>query len=321
MCVQLTATLAAMKGISYELKETLILHASNIPHVLFGRLYEMAGQGYKDVWWWIITKILPLVSSAWKARLQAGDKGKTVTNNMWECVTTSDIAFVFVLVQWAAKHLVKGNELEMHKAKVDDIRWKKALAVNIKVEPGIEVNLLTGYAELDEKITDKTDEIVSSNSGDDESNDSDDSSDDEENGDNDKTESGECENGAQSNDGNGDDTETSGKEEDNSGNDKKGSKKKRGRKKGESGIASQENIELFNGYGRVLEDILDCPRKSRIAETWTVQAMKWVNREVIDVDGGDGDSFVDNRQQKRSKKQKLAPFVSKDRFGFGNTGY
>lgn len=287
--LSLTALLRAIKGASYDLKETLIVHATNIPHVVLAVEYETAGQGYKDVWRWIVMRVLPLVSSAWKARVEAGDRGKTVTNNMWECVTTSDVAFVFALLQWGAKNYVRGDELELHKAKMEEIKWKKALAAN--VEPGVKKEDLTGYAELDSDVTDKTDELANSKSSEDESNDDTDEDDGEETG-------------KEDSDGNVEESE-----------------KKRGRKKGEMGFGAPENVELFNGYGRVLEDVLDCPRKAKIADTWNIQAMKWVNKDVIEVDDDDDDDDGMDGKTKRNKRQKTAPFVPKDRFGFGNTGY
>lgn len=140
-----------MKGTTFEFKEIVMTRADNISLMILVKPYSLCSEGYHEVWRWIIMVILPIISSKWKARVDAGAAGKMLKDNdFWDCVTTSDISFVYVLLQWAMKHYVTGDELNEHIKKEKEIK-EKMEGLMIKSEGGAVVEL-TNYAELDSDV-------------------------------------------------------------------------------------------------------------------------------------------------------------------------
>jgi hypothetical protein len=60
-----------------------------------------------------------------------------------------------------------------------------------------------------------------------------------------------------------------------------------------------------------LEEILDSKHMEPIVETWTWQAMRWVNKEVVTIDEEDDEDS--NEKSAKRKNAKRAPFVPRDR--------
>lgn len=293
-----------MKGTTYQFKETLVCHADNIPNVIFVQHYERAGPGYRDVWRWMVMAILPLVSPLWKARVEAGPFGKMCKNkDFWDCITTGDVAFVYAMFQWAMRKYVDGNELENHKRKEEDIADKKRKGITVKLED--ETNRKTAFgnvtriAELDADITVR-ENTESEGMSDQEERDSH-AKDGERNSDDDEEEDGE-------------EDRDKGTECKNIGNNGK-SVARVGRKKGEDGFGSLESVRRYNKHGRALDEMLDDEKHvEKIVNSWIEQAMKWVNKEVIEIGSDDDDdSDVGSGNRKRKKREDDAPFIPKER--------
>lgn len=290
------AKLRLMKGTSYGLKKVLTTEPETLPSIVLREPYENASEDYKELWRWIVMVILPIVSYKWKARVEAGSRVKKTDNEFWRCVTTGDVAFVFTLLRFGQKKLVDGTELELHNSALANINKKRSAAVTVKLENDI---VVTTYAELDETVVvhgnrNSRGSIASSI----------DSSADDENGDDSDA--------VADDDGEG--------EGDGEGDEKCGAppasgvkKKTTGRKRGEDGFGSKGNIRMFNEYGYMLEELLDEPKKRHMANSWTIQAMKWVNGEVITVDTDD-DSDSNEGGGRNAKRARLAPFVPRERF-------
>jgi hypothetical protein len=255
-----------MKGTTYDLKDILVSHASNVPSVILVTPYDRAGAGYRDAWRWIVMHALPIVSYDWKNRVDIGAHGRSLNGGFWKYVTTGDLAFVYTLMQWGMENWVKGDELTRHKEKEGEIK-KKVGGIRVKTEYEFDERNITAIAELDSDIKVKDCEP--------------DLSDDVDGGSDDEPSDGEL--GA----------------------------KQRGRQKGKETFGSVTNIDRFNRLGMRLEEILDSKHMEPIVETWTWQAMRWVNKEVVTVDGeNDEDSHVTSAKRKSAKS---APFVPRDR--------
>ena len=279
LVVSHSATLEDMKGTSYDLKDTLVHHAENVPNVVLITPFEKAGTGYQELWRWIVMSVLPIVSSKWKSRVEAGPHGKLMSGGFWECVTTGDVAFVYVLLRWGMRKWVVGNELTNHRIKEHGIKKKMLKIVSVKMEDenSDDKETVHNYAELDEDV--KMGAVSTSEDWDE-------------------------------GDESGDAGSPSGDEEEN-GAEEENSPKARGRRKGEEGFGCFDNVKRYNQFGMMVEDILDSKAKDPIANTWIIQAMKWVNKEIVVVDSdsdGEGNDYGKNK-----KSEKLAPFVPRDR--------
>jgi hypothetical protein len=261
------------------MKETLVTHFDLVPHVLFRVQFEKAGVGYQDVWRWIVMVVLPIVSLKWRNRVDAGPLAKLVQSDFWDCVTTGDMAFVFTLIKWGGGKWLVGDEMEKHQKNVTKMN-KTLDAPYIKKEFGWTAEDVGATAELDSdvRIHDQVVELkvdVGADVKSDELSDDDDSDEDDDDDEN---------------------AVVTGK----------------GRKKGVEGFGSFQNIGVFNENGKMLESVLDSKQMERVVESWTTQAMKWVNKEVIDVDSG-GDDDDSEGGSKSRKRQINAPFVPRDR--------
>jgi hypothetical protein len=85
--------------------------------------------------------------------------------------------------------------------------------------------------------------------------------------------------------------------------------KKRGRKKGEKGFASQENIRAYNANGEAVEKSLFEPSNRVNVKRWVERAMMWVNGEVAeDEEGGDECGVY----KKRKSDNVVVPFMPRD---------
>jgi hypothetical protein len=186
------------------------------------------------------------------------------------------MAFVFTLIKWGAKKWLVGDEMEKHQKNVSKMN-KRLNAPYIKKEFGWNAEDVGATAELDSDVR-VHDQVVEANvdvGADDKSDELSDDDDSDEDDDENPVVAG------------------------------------KGRKKGVEGFGSFENIGVFNENGKMLESVLDSRQMERAVESWTSQAMKWVNKEVIDVDsGGDDDSEGGSKSRKR---QINAPFVPRDR--------
>jgi hypothetical protein len=85
--------------------------------------------------------------------------------------------------------------------------------------------------------------------------------------------------------------------------------KKRGRKKGEKGFASQENIRAYNANGEALEKVIFESSNRVNVKRWLERAMMWVNGEVpADEEGDDECGFY----KKRKSDNAVVPFMPRD---------
>ena len=81
---------------------------------------------------------------------------------------------------------------------------------------------------------------------------------------------------------------------------------RRGRKKGEEGFATQENVRIFNMHGNLIEDYLFGTGKKEYISAWEEAAMMWVNRETVDE--GEEPSLREVKTDNR-----VVPFVPRQR--------
>jgi hypothetical protein len=84
---------------------------------------------------------------------------------------------------------------------------------------------------------------------------------------------------------------------------------KRGRKKGEEGFASKENIRKFNMHGEALERLLFENENEDNVSSWERAAMMWVNKELGAVDEEDDDIIL----EVKVNEDKVVPFVPRQR--------
>ena len=90
-------------------KDLLIDENSNFPAIFFRIPFEQATKEQQLVWKWIVMELLPIVSFDWKVRVTAGRGGKVNSETMLDIVTTSDLAFTYALLEWAARKKWKGK--------------------------------------------------------------------------------------------------------------------------------------------------------------------------------------------------------------------
>ncbi len=85
--------------------------------------------------------------------------------------------------------------------------------------------------------------------------------------------------------------------------------RRRGRKKGQEGPASVDNINKFNNYAWVLDEWLYRTGNPSFIGSWQAAAMAWVTRETLDEETSDEDSVI----YEESKPKKVVPFVASRR--------
>lgn len=263
--------------------------------MVFVKNYDRAPGGYREVWRWIATVILPIISPRWSSRVDAGPAGK-LQNNFWSWITTGDVAFVFTMIQWGARKWVKGDELELHDRKMAEIERKRLSEVKVKIEQFAADDGASCFASLDSKITVGGRGVLENTVANGQDGDHGQRNDDEKS--NDATH-GECDAGQAEKD-----TVTP-------------EKKARGRRKGEDGFGSAKNVELFGSIGKKIETALKTKNSRGVADAWTEQAMMWVNMEANEVCSDDEEESEDDCRAKK-KTKRSAPFVPQDQSKFAN---
>jgi hypothetical protein len=81
---------------------------------------------------------------------------------------------------------------------------------------------------------------------------------------------------------------------------------RRGRKKGEEGFASTDNVRRFNEHGMRVEALFYHGPNIDYIRTWVEAAMSWVNREVVALDDDESNcGYTENT----TVANKVVPFV------------
>ena len=88
------------RGITDRMKETLRNHGDGIASVIFAKPYDRVLDEYKAIWKWIVLQVLPIVNFEWKMRVNAGAQGKAGSKNFEDIITSSDMAFVYLMIEW-----------------------------------------------------------------------------------------------------------------------------------------------------------------------------------------------------------------------------
>lgn len=85
------------------------------------------------------------------------------------------------------------------------------------------------------------------------------------------------------------------------------SSSRRGRKSGEEGFASRDNVQRFNKHGNALDRLLYSEGGGGNVASWVDAAMRWVNRDV----GGEDDA--EDLLLEVVNERRVIPFVSRRR--------
>jgi hypothetical protein len=99
------------------------------------------------------------------------------------------------------------------------------------------------------------------------------------------------------------DDRQSGDDDDEDNDDKKPKRSNpRGRKKNTTSFGGDDNVDVYCSHGQRLESILYSWEKEKVAETWTEEAMRLVNKERVGVLSDDDDDDNDHYGKKKAKK-------------------